>query len=221
MLRAAFNSSFVEGQTQTYRLEDIGSDAFRLLVQWLYSQKIDVELEDDSVAGHKDGETAAKEVEVTPEPEAAWASQDLGLVQLWVTADRLLIPRLQNAVMLTLDDLWNNPEDERHSTTGCLSYVYEHTSIGSPLRSMVVDQFAYVAVPRRISEHPDDLPREMLVDLALVLTNAVLPMYSEDEEYLHASPVQGLPKEIKPMIGQHYRYVCRREWRSYLVSEDK
>jgi hypothetical protein len=221
VLRAAFNSSFVEGQTQTYRLNDIGPDAFRLLVLWLYSQKIDVHLEDDLVARCKDGKTEAKEIAVTSELEAAWSAQDLALVQLWVAADRLLMPRLQNAVLLTLDNLWNNPEDERHSTTGCLSYAYDHTSIESPLRSMVVDQFAFVTAPRRISERPDDIPREMLIDLALVLTDAVLPLSSEDAEYQHASPVRGLAKEIKPMIGQHHRYVCRREWRSYLVPEDK
>jgi hypothetical protein len=33
VLEAAFNSEFVEGQTQTYRLEDATERAFRLLVQ--------------------------------------------------------------------------------------------------------------------------------------------------------------------------------------------
>lgn len=50
MLRAAFNSSFIEGQTQTYRLEDIDPAAFRLFVQWLYSQKIDLYIDEASAA---------------------------------------------------------------------------------------------------------------------------------------------------------------------------
>ncbi|KAF7893144.1 uncharacterized protein EAF02_000682 [Botrytis sinoallii] len=37
----AFNSVFVEGQTQTYRIEDTGPEAFRLLTQWVYREKFD------------------------------------------------------------------------------------------------------------------------------------------------------------------------------------
>ncbi|KAH7417462.1 hypothetical protein BKA64DRAFT_702229 [Cadophora sp. MPI-SDFR-AT-0126] len=33
VFRAAFNSNFVEGQTQTYRIEDTSAGAFRLLVE--------------------------------------------------------------------------------------------------------------------------------------------------------------------------------------------
>jgi hypothetical protein len=39
VLRAAFNSTFIEGQSQTYTLE--GCDkAFQLIVQWMYRQSI-------------------------------------------------------------------------------------------------------------------------------------------------------------------------------------
>jgi hypothetical protein len=37
---AAFKSDFVEGQTQTYKLEDITVDAFQYVVYWFYSQKL-------------------------------------------------------------------------------------------------------------------------------------------------------------------------------------
>jgi hypothetical protein len=50
VLKAAFNSSFIEGQTQTYRLEDMLPSAFRLLAKWFYSERIDVQLDIDPTA---------------------------------------------------------------------------------------------------------------------------------------------------------------------------
>jgi hypothetical protein len=39
---SAFNSNFMEGQTQTYRIDDTSADAFRLFAQWLYGQDLDL-----------------------------------------------------------------------------------------------------------------------------------------------------------------------------------
>ena len=44
--RAAFNSNFIEGETQSMRLEDVDANTFGLLQHWLYTQK--VEDEDDA-----------------------------------------------------------------------------------------------------------------------------------------------------------------------------
>lgn len=40
--KAAFNSQFEEGQTQTYHLEDTTENAIRLLINWVYTQNLDV-----------------------------------------------------------------------------------------------------------------------------------------------------------------------------------
>lgn len=40
VLRAAFNSSFIEGETQTYDLDDVEEETVRLLVHWIYTQSI-------------------------------------------------------------------------------------------------------------------------------------------------------------------------------------
>ena len=42
VLKAAFNSEFIEGQTQTYVLEEVTEPVARLLVDWLYTQKLDI-----------------------------------------------------------------------------------------------------------------------------------------------------------------------------------
>jgi hypothetical protein len=159
VLNAAFNSSFLEGQTQTYRLEDIGLSAFRLLVQWLYSQNIDLHIEvniipNDAVqsvagAGKNDSSKASDgqctneegddDDDIPPELYDAWRAQDLDLAQLWVAGDRLLMPRLQNAVIMAWHELWTSDTDDRVASTSWVQYAYEHTCVGSPLRNLAVD----------------------------------------------------------------------------------
>ena len=109
-MKAAFDSSLIEGQTQTYRLQDISPSAFRLLAKWFYSDKIDLHVEVDIVTG--DGEDNEDD-EIPHELDKAWRAQDLDLAQLWVAGDQLLIPRLQNAVILAWHELWTNVDDAR------------------------------------------------------------------------------------------------------------
>jgi hypothetical protein len=67
---AAFNGQFEEGQTQAMTLDDIDPDAFGLLVDWLYTQRVDV-----------DGNSLPT------------------LERLWIMGDRFLIPAIQNSAM--------------------------------------------------------------------------------------------------------------------------
>ena len=127
VLRAAFDSKFIEGITKTYRL-DTTERAVRLLVNWMYTEKLDVQqLGDNPPANDTD----------------AAAHEDFSLVELWVLADKLLIPRL--------------------------AYVYEHTEAGSPLRKLFVEQCAYERLPSKLEQNPDLFPKEMLLELAPLL----------------------------------------------------
>jgi hypothetical protein len=42
VFQAAFNSVFIEGATQSYRLEDVSPAAFKFMMQWLYSQRFNL-----------------------------------------------------------------------------------------------------------------------------------------------------------------------------------
>ncbi|CZT11061.1 uncharacterized protein RAG0_15335 [Rhynchosporium agropyri] len=42
VLNAAFNSSFIEGSAQTYRIENFREVTFTFMVQWLYSQRFNL-----------------------------------------------------------------------------------------------------------------------------------------------------------------------------------
>ena len=92
---------------------------FRLLVQWLYTQKIGLHIEIDSVlesaenfdengvcdrekTGALDGAAdAGTNDDGCDKASEAWRAQDLEYAQLWVAGDRLLMPHLQNAVWIS------------------------------------------------------------------------------------------------------------------------
>jgi hypothetical protein len=87
------------------------------------------------------------------------------LIKLWILADKLLIPELQNLVIDRIDDI---REVTEAIPTDCLHSVYSNTSAGSPLRRWFVHQCATQLEPDWFIEHPEDFPHEMLIDLAAV-----------------------------------------------------
>ncbi|PMD39676.1 hypothetical protein L207DRAFT_583536 [Hyaloscypha variabilis F] len=124
VLNAAFNSTSVEGQTQTYRLEDT-SEVFKLFMQWIYFQRLTLKQRDDTRKLEK-GE---------------YNAESLSLVALWVLADKFCMPRLQNFTLKTIEDI-----SEKHSSicTPSFNYVYENTAPGSLLRQYLVASLAWV-----------------------------------------------------------------------------
>jgi hypothetical protein len=77
VLNAAFTGSFIEGQTQTYILEDTNPDGFERFVNWLYTQKIEA---------YKEGENVGIFFKIT--------------AQLYVLAQKFLIPRFKIALWM-------------------------------------------------------------------------------------------------------------------------
>jgi hypothetical protein len=47
VLDKAFNSTFEEGQAQTYTMDDTTIGAFRMFVQWVYTQKLNVSVHNE------------------------------------------------------------------------------------------------------------------------------------------------------------------------------
>lgn len=82
----------MKGQTQKYEIEDTNPETFRVFVQWLYSQKLNhihydehLELELNNLGHFIHCNKGTKSV-----------------IELWVLAEKLLIPQLQNEVMTLL-----------------------------------------------------------------------------------------------------------------------
>jgi hypothetical protein len=108
---AVFNGSFAEGKTQRVELEDAPPAAFNMFVNWLYTQ--------DIVDGELD----------LPDSN--------NLIDLWILADRFIVPRLQNQAMeLILDKKMR----AGHISVKTHIRAYENTARGSKLRSILVDR---------------------------------------------------------------------------------
>ena len=138
----------IEGQTQTYRLEDTTKEAFGLFVAWLYIQKINIRV---------------------PEDQTSKLASALPI--LWVLAEKLLIPSLQN---LTIDSIEQYRKDEKVILGPSIKYIYSNTSTGSPLRKLLVDQCASSVMRTAYSENPEIYPQEMLIELAGVMRGMII-----------------------------------------------
>ncbi|TVY41602.1 hypothetical protein LOCC1_G007766 [Lachnellula occidentalis] len=155
VLKAAFESEFIEGQTQTYTLDDTTEGAFRMLVQWLYTQKVTSELRDDSSSKPCDGINDPKQREI-----AARDTEDL--VTLWVLAGKLIMPTLQNEAMDVM--MWYYTEFSfiRNST---FAAVYAQTAPDSLLRKAFVELCTHRLETEMIVKRQDSFPKEMLLDM--------------------------------------------------------
>jgi hypothetical protein len=146
ILKAAFNSQFIEGQTQTYRLEDTTEGTVRLFVQWLYYQQLEIlQLQDDDV----DDDLAIDE--------------DKSLFGVWILADKLGAPHLQN---LAIESIKKINRKTQGLATMHLHYIYDNTSAGSLLRRYMVDQCRNYLLPESYTECPHYFPHEFLIELA-------------------------------------------------------
>ena len=139
VLKAAFNSGFVEGKTQTYNLESTTEDAFVLFSEWIYAQRI----EDDGDGSR--GVTGAS------------------LADLWILAEQLLIPRLQNVAI----DMTEHLAQTRNKLwLSHLQKVWDNTSTDSPLRRFFIHHCAWSLDKNMFIIHAEAFPREMLLSLA-------------------------------------------------------
>jgi hypothetical protein len=149
VLNAAFTDDrFLEGEIQTYTLEDVPAPVFEQLVQWLNTEKFDdlftkEELRKamrpqnwfwyfrNSLAGTKTNELP-KRMKNGPGIGHQVRSR---IIALWILADRLQIPSLQN---LAIDALARASHYYGPFSAAEMLQAYENTSRKSPLRRFLV-----------------------------------------------------------------------------------
>lgn len=165
VLDAAFNGDFIEGQTQTYRVEDTSTGAFRLFVQWLYRQELDL------------FQLRGSPVELDGNSDDCF-TEDMALAELWVRADKMAVPALQN---LVVSEIIAIREKTNAVAVTTLHYIYRRTAIDSPLRSLMVSEVAhcYQNSHPQFSMNVSFFPKEFLIDLAQYTT----ALLSKDDEY--------------------------------------
>ncbi|KAG4424720.1 hypothetical protein IFR04_002068 [Cadophora malorum] len=146
VLNAAFNSNFIEGQTQTYQLEDTTPGTFKLLVQWLYTQKLKIS---QLTCPEQFGGLAEK---VDRDADVCWYEEDMNLARLWVLADRLGMPKLQNNVMFIIVGISNfdQPDEEPFSTS---MRVQRKVALFVPLQYVSVRPSSTLSSSHNIRRH--------------------------------------------------------------------
>lgn len=155
-LTLLFHSSsiFIEGETQTLDLE-ADPATFGLLLNWMYTQDI--------------------KFNQNIHPMQAT------LVHLWILADYLQIPKLQNQA-IDLYHVLSITQDNMGPTaaTGWSArHVYESTTETSPLRRLLILHFAVFAQKKGLEEQriKKMFPRQLFRDIA-----AELAGFNEDNE---------------------------------------
>jgi hypothetical protein len=106
--------AFVEATDRKIDLFDANQEAFEHFLTWLYTRKL-----------------------------ASDDEQPLGLialVDLWLLGDRFQVPMLQNCVM---DKIIPQPNDDTVFELGLVEAAYENTTVGSPLRRVLLEIPAY------------------------------------------------------------------------------
>ncbi|TVY73306.1 hypothetical protein LSUE1_G005521 [Lachnellula suecica] len=152
VFKAAFNSEFIEGKTQECRMEDVNENAAQFLVRWLYHQ----------------------ELTTLVAPEGKCSQTDfISLIQLWVLADKLLIPRLQNLAIREAAKICSKAGVDPSLE---FNWVYANTVPESPLRSLMIDYCVSKMDSIVYTTHPDRFPAAMWMDLTIVLAGTMTSM---------------------------------------------
>ncbi|KAH6709026.1 hypothetical protein BKA61DRAFT_695338 [Leptodontidium sp. MPI-SDFR-AT-0119] len=89
------------------------------------------------------------------------------LVDLWICASDLQIPKLQNLALNELDRIRN---ETGHMNIQALIHVYAHTEVGSLLRQYMVWQYANRLSEFAIPQALDYYPKAFMMDWIIMLT---------------------------------------------------
>lgn len=154
MLDAAFNGPFAEGKSGVLTIDDFEYPAvFGTIQSWMYTQKLE-----------------------NPFSITACTMEVYSII--WILADRLLMPKLQNAVAAAMVDLRRGPQLTLQNT---VDWIYKNTTPASKLRKLVVDLCAFQMEEKlwTAAGAQQRVPGQFLVDVALAFKadRAQLQMY--------------------------------------------
>lgn len=140
--RAALTGRFSEASENTIRLDDIEVQHFQLLVSWLYTGSIP--------PPYKDGKPAY-----------------YTLLHVYTLADRLCFEGLRNAVVDLISDLADRTNSVLTPSDTRILYISLRDS--APLRTLILDLFAFKKTDRLLDSHADNWHAAFLRDLTVLL----------------------------------------------------
>ncbi|KAE9376555.1 hypothetical protein N431DRAFT_331169, partial [Stipitochalara longipes BDJ] len=165
---SAFNGHFLEGQSQSMKLDDFDGSVFGLLVAWLYTMTIS----DDDIEIKAQTETSStsnsKPIAIDSSNTSARGKDALRLAKLWVLGQRFLIPDIQNSVIALLHPILNA---YNQLPVAQLKEIVEYAYSGEydELRLLVVEVLAFAVPQTAFSGIAKRLPQPALVDVTKLL----------------------------------------------------
>jgi hypothetical protein len=155
-------------------------------VQWLYTQKF-YTLDEISL----DGKEPTSEMAVTT--MKLCQERDLNIIQVWLFAEKFIIPRLQNYAMNYFLKILQNQKIKHkgaYRSTHWIPYIYadERTTPDSPLRHLAIDTCLYSTSSSWANAHPDHFPHQMLMELASQTVLEPSNGYNQTNQYRHTRP---------------------------------
>lgn len=157
VFRAAFCGPFLEGQKQTYQLENTTEGTAQFLIQWMYTEKL--------VIPRLSDEWKLSESYVSTDEES---KEDKDLFSLWILADYLQMPSLQN---YTIETIHKVSDKDGYLPMHAYPTVYSNTAEDSKLRKYICHH-AIVSVKSdgfRVGGEKRVLPYAMLLDITCIL----------------------------------------------------
>jgi hypothetical protein len=100
----------------------------------------------------------------------ALEAEEQSLAELWVLADKMCIPALQN---LVIDTMFKVSSARNWIPAFTYSYIYKNTNSGSALRRLAVTQTAYGITEENLLEFSEAYPPQMLLDLSAFLLRII------------------------------------------------
>ncbi|OCK78890.1 hypothetical protein K432DRAFT_331197 [Lepidopterella palustris CBS 459.81] len=137
----ALNGRFIEAETKTVPLPEDDPDTFAEFLSWLYCEKI-----------------------FQTKDNPGW----MEISRLWVLADKLGIPTLQNKVMAEFPAKYTRLINKGNIHPKVLDFVYENTHEDSQLRKIIVDICAWGMEVEKYAKHKESMPTEFLEDISEV-----------------------------------------------------
>ncbi|KAK4497153.1 hypothetical protein PRZ48_011603 [Zasmidium cellare] len=182
---AALNGTFAEGLDQTVRLPEEKPESFEWFIQWLYTGTLTTQpTNTDPLAqrGHAPYRIPALPSN-HPHHTAHPTLQDIALdgdlrntagspkyfllLDLYALSDRLLTTPLSNHILTTIARLSESTNSV--PTPSDTWILYDTIPSTSPLRTLILDLFAYKKTDKLLETHKDDWHPRFLRDLVVKL----------------------------------------------------
>ncbi|KAF8854928.1 hypothetical protein BDZ45DRAFT_692973 [Acephala macrosclerotiorum] len=180
VFKKAFESDFIEGQLQAYRLEDVSEQVFNFLMRFLYRENLPV---------MKLKERWKKWSNNDDNDYLVAVEEDRNLVDLWILGDRLCYSALQDCVIVTMKTVM----DAELVFYPIIDYVHKSTTKDSILQwrgkilEALLDMTFYFAKKDDETEGMEDKDNKGSDDESDEDENTTLSDISSDDDAHEAS----------------------------------